>query len=62
MSVAITCVYRTVKGVNIFVGGSIGEDARLQLDPAFKGIPLTEEDLLPVLTDILVKQFHAKVK
>ena len=54
--------HHTVKGVNIFVGGSIGEDARLQLEPAFKGIPLTEEDLLPVLTDILVKQFHAKVK
>eukprot|EP01036_Dinobryon_divergens_P027781 gene27781-36608_t len=55
-------VMKAVPGVNIFVGGSIGEDARLQLEPAFKGIPLTEEDLLPVLTDILVKQFHAKVK
>ena len=50
------------EGVNIFVGGSIGADARLQLEPAVKGIPLTEEDLLPVLTDILVKQFHAKMK
>lgn len=48
--------------MNIFVGGSIGEDARLQLEPAIKGIPLTEEDLLPVLTDILVNQFHAKLK
>lgn len=55
-------VMKAVPGVNIFVGGSIGADARLQLEPAVKGIPLTEEDLLPVLTDILVKQFHAKMK
>ena len=54
--------YYENEGVNIFVGGSIGADARLQLEPAVKGIPLTEEDLVPVLTDILVKQFHAKMK
>ena len=51
-----------ILGVNIFVGGAIGEDARLQVEPAYKGIPLTEEDVVPILTDILIKQFNAKLK
>jgi len=55
-------VMKAVPGVNVFVGGSIGEDARLQLEPSFKGIPLTEEDLLPVLCDILTSKFGAVIK
>merc|ERR1712086_1116202 len=48
-----------VPGCKIFVGGRIGEDAHLAMDPSMKGIPLAQEDLLPVLVDILKKDFGA---
>lgn len=48
-----------VPGCNIFVGGRIGEDAHLAIDPYKKGIPLAEEDLIPELVDILKKEFGA---
>ena len=48
-----------VPGCKIFVGGRIGEDAHLALEPYVSGIPLSEEDLLPVLVDILKKEFGA---
>lgn len=48
-----------VPGCKIFVGGRIGEDAHLALDPSMTGIPLAQEDLLPVLVDILKKDFGA---
>lgn len=51
-----------VPGCKIFVGGRIGEDAHLQLEPYTEGIPLTEEDLIPVLVDILKKEFGATAK
>merc|ERR1711957_74694 len=44
-----------VPGCKIFVGGRIGEDAHLSLEPYTVGIPL--EDLIPVLVDILKKEF-----
>lgn len=46
-----------VPGCKIFVGGRIGEDAHLALEPYTTGIPL--EDLVPVLVDILKKEFGA---
>ena len=51
-----------VPGCKIFVGGKIGEDAHLALDPVATGIPLDEADLIPVLVDILKKDFGAKSK
>jgi len=49
-----------VPGCKIFVGGRIGEDAHLSLEPYTVGIPL--EDLIPVLVDILKKEFGATDK
>lgn len=46
-----------VPGCKIFVGGRIGEDAHLALDPVKEGIPL--EDLLPELVEILKSEFGA---
>merc|ERR1712025_946692 len=48
-----------VPGCKIFVGGRIGEDAHLALDPVKTGIPLEESELLPVLVDILKTEFGA---
>jgi ferredoxin-nitrite reductase len=48
-----------VPGCKIFVGGRIGEDAHLAMDPVMEGIPLDEQDLLPILVDILKKEFGA---
>ena len=53
---------KAVPGVNIFIGGKIGEQAHLQMEPAMKGVPMSEEDLVPVLAKILVDQFHGKMK
>lgn len=51
-----------VPGCKIFVGGRIGEDAHLALEPYKTGIPLAEEDLVPVLVDILKSEFGATDK
>jgi ferredoxin-nitrite reductase len=48
-----------VPGCKIFVGGKIGEDAHLAMDPVMEGIPLDEQDLIPVLVEILKKEFGA---
>ncbi len=48
-----------VPGCKIFVGGKIGETAHLSLDPVREGIPLDEEDLIPVLVEILKAEFGA---
>lgn len=48
-----------VPGCKIFVGGRIGEDAHLALEPYVSGIPLDSEDLVPTLIDILKKEFGA---
>ena len=53
---------KAVPGCNIFVGGRIGEDAHLAMEPEMKGIPLAEEDLLPILGDLLVERFGAVEK
>ena len=51
-----------VPGCKVFVGGRIGEDAHLATEPVLEGIPLDEEDLLPVLVDILKREFGAVAK
>jgi hypothetical protein len=53
---------KAVSGCKIFVGGTIGEHMNLSLDPYVSGIPLDEEDLIPVLVDILKTKFGAKGK
>lgn len=53
---------KAVSGVNIFVGGRIGEDGHLEQEPHIKGIPFTEEDLVPVLTKLLVERHGATVR
>jgi len=48
-----------VPGCKIFVGGRIGEDAHLSLEPYKTGIPLDHEELIPELIDILKNEFGA---
>ena len=48
-----------VPGCKIFVGGRIGEDAHLAMEPIKEGIPLDEDDLIPVLVEILKSEFGA---
>lgn len=48
-----------VPGCKIFVGGKIGEDAHLAMDPELTGIPLEDDFLLPALVDILKRDFGA---
>jgi hypothetical protein len=50
---------KAVSGCKIFVGGTVGEDMHLSLDPYVSGIPLDEDDLIPVLVDILKTKFGA---
>jgi len=51
---------KAVPGVLVFVGGTIGEGGTLAMEPRMKGTPL--EDLLPVLTSIVVEDFGGTVK
>ena len=51
-----------VPGCNIYVGGRIGENAHLAMEPDFKNIPLDETDLLPILENLLVERFGAVPK
>mmetsp|Transcript_17422 Transcript_17422/g.26455 ORF Transcript_17422/g.26455 Transcript_17422/m.26455 type:complete len:608 (-) Transcript_17422:300-2123(-) len=53
---------KAVPGCKIFVGGRIGEDAHLAMDPVKTGIPLAEEDLIPELVEILKNEFGAVSK
>ena len=53
---------KAVPGCSIFVGGKIGEDSHLAMEPAKKGIPLDDEDLLPALVDICVEHFGGTLK
>ena len=47
---------KTVEGVDIFMGGKVGNDAQLG-EKVMKGIPC--EDLKPVLREILIEKFAA---
>ena len=51
-----------VPGCKIFVGGRIGEDAHLALEPYKEGVPLADEFLLPELVEIMKNEFGAKDK
>mmetsp|Transcript_8971 Transcript_8971/g.10392 ORF Transcript_8971/g.10392 Transcript_8971/m.10392 type:complete len:894 (-) Transcript_8971:355-3036(-) len=46
-----------VPGCKIFVGGRIGEDAHLALEPTYTGIPLEDESLIPLLVKIIKSEF-----
>ena len=48
-----------VPGCKIFVGGKIGEESHLALEPIKSNIPLDDEDLIPILVDILKSEFGA---
>ena len=50
---------QTVEGVDLYMGGKVGKYAHLGTCVQ-KGIPC--DDLLPVLTDILIENFGAKPK
>ncbi len=50
---------KTVEGVNLFMGGKVGKEAKLG-DVTQKGIPC--EDLKPILKELLIKEFGATVK
>ncbi len=50
---------KAVEGVDLYLGGKVGKDAHLGTCVQ-KGIPC--EDLKPVLRDILIEQFGAKLK
>lgn len=51
-----------VPGCKIFVGGRIGEDAHLSLQPIKEGVPLEEDILIPELVEILKTRFGADDK
>ena len=51
-----------VPGCKIFVGGRIGEDAHLALEPYKSGVPLEDESLIPELVEILKNEFGATDK
>ena len=50
---------KSVEAVNIFMGGRVGKDAHLG-EQVMKAVPC--EDLKPVLRQLLVEQFNAKLK
>eukprot|EP00172_Hildenbrandia_rubra_P001982 Plantae.Rhodophyta-Hildenbrandia_rubra.ctg2627.p1 GENE.Plantae.Rhodophyta-Hildenbrandia_rubra.ctg2627~~Plantae.Rhodophyta-Hildenbrandia_rubra.ctg2627.p1 ORF type:complete len:381 (-),score=87.61 Plantae.Rhodophyta-Hildenbrandia_rubra.ctg2627:695-1837(-) len=52
---------KAVEGVNIFLGGKVGEQSELGAIYK-KGVPCDFGDLIPALKDILVEKFGAKVK
>lgn len=47
-----------VPGCKIFIGGKIGEDSHLSLEPVYVGVPLDE--LLPKLEEIIIEHFDGK--
>ena len=46
-------------GCKIFVGGQIGKDAHLSLEPIKSGISLADEESIPILVDTLKTEFGA---
>merc|ERR1719183_443008 len=51
---------KAVPGVKMFVGGTIGEHGKLQLDTHTEGIPI--EDLVPHLVETIIKEFGGVIK
>jgi ferredoxin-nitrite reductase len=52
---------KAVEGVDIYVGGRIGEDARLG-DVAVKGVPCDPEVLVPTVQALLIERFGATLR
>lgn len=52
---------KAVEGVNIFLGGGVGETHGLG-EVAMRGIPAADESLVPVLRDICIEKFGAVLK
>lgn len=59
-------VLKAVPGVIVFIGGTIGEHGKLQLEPTSMnggagttGVPI--DDLVPVLTQLIIDRFHGKI-
>ena len=50
---------KTLEGVDIYMGGKVGKDAHLGTCVT-KGVPC--EDLHPLLQELLIKHFGAKLK
>lgn len=57
-----TGTMKAVSGVNVYVGGKIGEESHLSLEPIMKGIPLAEDDLVPILVKILMERHGGVMK
>ena len=57
-----TGTMKAVPGCNIFVGGKIGADSSLVTEPIMKGIPMAEDDLVPVLAKLLVERHGGVMK
>ena len=51
---------KAVPGVKMFIGGTIGEKGKLQLETAQEGIPI--EDLPFYMTDVLINHFDGTVR
>merc|ERR1719263_2600807 len=51
---------KAVPGVKMFLGGTIGEHGKLQLDTHQEGIPI--EDLVPHLVDTVISHFGGRIK
>ena len=51
---------KAVPGVKMFLGGTIGEHGKLQLESEPDGIPI--EDLVPFLTQTIVDSFGGTIK
>ena len=51
---------KAVPGVKVFVGGTIGEHGKLQLDTHTEGIPI--EDLVPHLTETILTEFGGSLQ
>ena len=54
---------KAVSGVNIFVGGTIGEGGHLAMEPAVKGVPIDDEaEIAEYIADLMVEHFGATRK
>ena len=51
---------KAVPGVKIFLGGTIGESGKLQLEAEPDAVAI--EDLVPHLTEVLINDFGGKLK
>eukprot|EP00325_Prymnesiales_sp_UTEX-LB-985_P017488 CAMPEP_0174754728 /NCGR_PEP_ID=MMETSP1094-20130205/105881_1 /TAXON_ID=156173 /ORGANISM="Chrysochromulina brevifilum, Strain UTEX LB 985" /LENGTH=659 /DNA_ID=CAMNT_0015960607 /DNA_START=52 /DNA_END=2031 /DNA_ORIENTATION=+ len=51
---------KAVPGVKMFIGGTIGEHGKLQLDADTEGIPI--EDLTPFLVQAIVRDFGGRIR